>query len=49
MATKSNFKRAMPQGQSSVVSALRTTEMLAESKAILPAGKFGCHNAVKLV
>lgn len=38
MPPKSNFKRAMPQGQSSVVSALRTTEMIAESKAILPAG-----------
>lgn len=38
MPPKSNFKRAMPQEQSSVVSALRTTEMLAESKAILPAG-----------
>ncbi|OAL06550.1 hypothetical protein IQ06DRAFT_210207 [Phaeosphaeriaceae sp. SRC1lsM3a] len=37
MATKSNFKRAVPQGQSSFVSALRSTEMVAESKAILPA------------
>lgn len=38
MPPKSNFKRAMPPGQSSVVSALRTMEMVPESKAILPAG-----------
>lgn len=42
MATKSNFKRAMPQAprqaQPSVLASLRTTQMVDESKAILPAG-----------
>ncbi|KAF1914909.1 exocyst complex component Sec10-domain-containing protein [Ampelomyces quisqualis] len=37
MATRSNFKRALPQGQPTFISALRTTELVAESKAILPA------------
>ncbi|KAH7072971.1 exocyst complex component Sec10-domain-containing protein [Paraphoma chrysanthemicola] len=37
MATKSNFKRALPPGQASFISSLRSTEIVAESKAILPA------------
>ncbi|KAJ4988368.1 secretion pathway protein sls2 rcy1 [Stagonosporopsis vannaccii] len=37
MATKSNFKRALPQAQPSVLASLRTTQMMDESKAILPA------------
>ncbi|KAH8731480.1 secretion pathway protein Sls2/Rcy1 [Phaeosphaeriaceae sp. PMI808] len=38
MATKSNFKRAVPTGtQSSFLSSLRAIEMVEESKAILPA------------
>ena len=41
MATKSNFKRALPQGQGSFISSLRNTEFVAESKAILPAGMTG--------
>jgi recyclin-1 len=39
MATRSNFKRALPQGQPSFMSSLRTPEPAADSKAILPAGK----------
>ena len=42
MATKSNFKRAMPQAprpaQPSMLASLRTTQMVDDSKAILPAG-----------
>ncbi|KAH4040167.1 hypothetical protein HBH98_035660 [Parastagonospora nodorum] len=37
MATRSNFKRAVPQGQPSFLASLRNTEIVAESKAILPA------------
>lgn len=37
MATRSNFKRAVPQAPPSFMSSLRTTELVAESKAILPA------------
>ncbi|KAL5121975.1 F-box protein: endocytic membrane traffic, recycling ReCYcling 1 [Pleosporales sp. CAS-2024a] len=37
MATKSNFKRAMPQRQSAFLSSLRKTEIVGETKAILPA------------
>ncbi|KAF9692230.1 hypothetical protein EKO04_009581 [Ascochyta lentis] len=38
MATRSNFKRVLPQAQPSVLAPLRTTQMVDESKAILPAG-----------
>ncbi|KAF3049469.1 F-box protein: endocytic membrane traffic, recycling ReCYcling 1 [Didymella keratinophila] len=37
MATKSNFRRALPQAQPAVLASLRTTQMVDESKAILPA------------
>ncbi|KAH6612501.1 secretion pathway protein Sls2/Rcy1 [Boeremia exigua] len=37
MAARSNFKRAVPQAQPSILSSLRTTQMVDESKAILPA------------
>ncbi|KAJ4411087.1 F-box protein: endocytic membrane traffic, recycling ReCYcling 1 [Didymella pomorum] len=37
MAEKSNFRRAMPQAQPAVLASLRTTQMVDESKAILPA------------
>ncbi|EOA80807.1 F-box protein: endocytic membrane traffic [Exserohilum turcicum] len=37
MATKSNFKRAVPQTQSSMLASLRTTHMVDDSKAVLPA------------
>ncbi|KAF1357987.1 secretion pathway protein Sls2/Rcy1 [Lizonia empirigonia] len=37
MATRSNFKRALPQAQPSVLAPLRATQMIDESKAILPA------------
>jgi hypothetical protein len=39
MATRSNFKRALPQGPPSFMSSLRTPEPAADSKAILPAGE----------
>ncbi|KAJ4380291.1 F-box protein: endocytic membrane traffic, recycling ReCYcling 1 [Didymella sp. IMI 355093] len=37
MATKSNFKRALPQAQPAVLASLRTTQMVDDSRAILPA------------
>lgn len=40
MATKSNFKRALAQTQPSLLASLRTTQMMDESKAILPAGVY---------
>lgn len=40
MATKSNFKRALPQAQPAMLASLRTTQMVDESKAILPAGVY---------
>lgn len=40
MAEKSNFRRAMPQAQPAVLASLRTTQMVDESKAILPAGVY---------
>jgi recyclin-1 len=40
MATRSNFKRAVPQAKASVLAPLRTTQMVDESKAILPAGMY---------
>jgi recyclin-1 len=39
MAAKSNFRRALPQApQQNVLASLRKTQLLADSKAILPAG-----------
>jgi recyclin-1 len=43
MATKSNFRRALPQAQPAVLASLRTTQMVDESKAILPAGVHSQH------
>ena len=40
MASSSNFKRALPQVQQSVLAPLRSTQMMDESKAILPAGMY---------
>ncbi|KAJ4344419.1 F-box protein: endocytic membrane traffic, recycling ReCYcling 1 [Didymosphaeria variabile] len=37
MSTKSNFKRAVPVRQQNVLSSLRTTQLLEDSKAVLPA------------
>lgn len=37
MAIQSNFKRAVPQRQPSVLASLRSTQLVDESKAILPA------------
>ncbi|RAR15911.1 secretion pathway protein Sls2/Rcy1 [Stemphylium lycopersici] len=37
MATKSNFKRAVPQSQPSIMASLRTTQLVGDSKAVLPA------------
>ncbi|KZM23071.1 F-box protein: endocytic membrane traffic, recycling ReCYcling 1 [Ascochyta rabiei] len=37
MATRSNFKRALPQAQPSVLAPLRSIQMMDESKAVLPA------------
>ncbi|KAE8844695.1 hypothetical protein PTNB85_02960 [Pyrenophora teres f. teres] len=37
MATKSNFKRAMPQTQPAVLASLRSTQLVDDSKAVLPA------------
>ncbi|KAI4951118.1 hypothetical protein J4E91_003823 [Alternaria rosae] len=37
MATKSNFKRAVPPTQQSVLASLRTTQLVHDSKAVLPA------------
>ncbi|OAL53315.1 secretion pathway protein Sls2/Rcy1 [Pyrenochaeta sp. DS3sAY3a] len=37
MATKSNFKRALPPGPPSVLASLRTTQLVDDSKAVLPA------------
>lgn len=38
MPPKSNFKRAMPQTQPSMLASLRTTQLVGDSKAVLPAG-----------
>jgi recyclin-1 len=38
MATKSNFKRAVPEAQPSILASLRTTQLVDDSKAVLPAG-----------
>jgi len=38
MATRSNFKRAVPAGQHNVLGSLRTTQLVEDSKAVLPAG-----------
>jgi len=40
MAARSNFKRAQPQAQPSLLASLRNTQMMDESKAILPAGMY---------
>ncbi|PSN60546.1 hypothetical protein BS50DRAFT_639962 [Corynespora cassiicola Philippines] len=37
MRTQSNFKRAVPAGQTSVLASLRTTSLVEDSKAVLPA------------
>ncbi|XP_014554474.1 hypothetical protein COCVIDRAFT_28515 [Bipolaris victoriae FI3] len=37
MPPKSNFKRAMPQTQPSMLASLRTTQLVGDSKAVLPA------------
>ncbi|USP79922.1 F-box protein pof6 [Curvularia clavata] len=37
MPPKSNFKRAVPQTQTSVLASLRTTQLVGDSKAVLPA------------
>ncbi|KAF1845732.1 secretion pathway protein Sls2/Rcy1 [Cucurbitaria berberidis CBS 394.84] len=37
MATKSNFKRSLPQRQPAVLASLRTTQLVGDSKAVLPA------------
>jgi hypothetical protein len=38
MATKSNFKRAPPAARHSVLAPLQATQMVADTKAVLPAG-----------
>lgn len=38
MPPKSNFKRAVPETQTSVLASLRTTQLVSDSKAVLPAG-----------
>ena len=49
MVTKSNFKRAVPlTAQQSVIASLRTTQLVEDSKAILPAGKELCVVSCKL-
>ncbi|EMD90941.1 hypothetical protein COCC4DRAFT_112698, partial [Bipolaris maydis ATCC 48331] len=37
MPPKSNFKRAMPHTQPSMLASLRTTQLVGDSKAVLPA------------
>ncbi|KAF1945448.1 secretion pathway protein Sls2/Rcy1 [Clathrospora elynae] len=37
MAAKSDFRRALPQSQPSVLASLRTTQLVEDSKAVLPA------------
>lgn len=40
MTTKSNFKRSQPPAQQNVLSSLRTTQIVEDSKAVLPAGSY---------